>query len=127
MDRASLAADVLFDMRLGKRTAAGLPPDAVPPSLADAYRAQDQLVRKMLADFGGTAMGYRAAATNVAAQRQMDVAGPFFGTLLSATTHLSPAALPAAQFTLRIVEAEFGFEMAADVPASPIPYTAESV
>ena len=71
--------------------------------------------------------GYKAAATNVAAQRQMDVDGPFFGTLLGATSHKSPATFVASQFTLRIVEAEFGFEMGADVPASPIPYTAESI
>jgi 2-keto-4-pentenoate hydratase len=127
MERASLAAETLFDMRLAKRTAAGLPPDAVPPTLADAYRAQELLVQKMLAKRGGTSIGYKAAATNVAAQRQMDVDGPFFGTLLGATSHKSPATFPASQFTLRIVEAEFGFEMGADVPSSPIPYTAESI
>lgn len=127
MDRASLAADTLFDMRLVKRTAAGLPPDAVPATLADAYKVQELLVQKMLAKRGGTSIGYKAAATNVAAQRQMDVDGPFFGTLLGATSHKSPAMFDASQFTLRIVEAEFGFEMGADVPASPVPYTAESI
>ncbi|MBN9122122.1 MAG: fumarylacetoacetate hydrolase family protein [Planctomycetes bacterium] len=127
MDRASLAAEALFDMRLTKRTAAALPPDAVPSTLADAYRTQELLVGKFLARLGGAAIGYKAAATNVTAQRQMDVDGPFFGTLLSATTHRSPATLPAANFTLRIVEAEFGFEMGADVPASNVPYTAETV
>lgn len=127
MGRATLAAETLFDMRLTKRTAAGLPPDAVPPSLADAYRAQELLVKRLLARLDGRAIGYKAAATNVTAQKQMDVDGPFFGTLLSATTHRSPAALPASAFTLRIVEAEFGFEMGADVPASPVPYVAETV
>jgi len=127
MDRSSLAADALFDMRLTKRTAAALPPNAVPPSLADAYDAQAALVRKMLARLGGTAIGYKAAATNVTAQRQMDVDGPFFGTLLAATSHASPATLRAADFTLRIVEAEFGFEIGDDVPPSDAPYTAESI
>jgi 2-keto-4-pentenoate hydratase len=127
MDRASLAAETLFDMRLTKRTAAGLPPDAVPPTLADAYRAQELLVRKMLAQRGGTTIGYKIAATNVTAQRQMDVDGPFLGTLLGATSHRSPASLPASAFTLRIVEAEFGFEMGADVPPSDVPYTAETI
>ena len=127
MDRSTLAAETLFDMRLARRTVAALPPDAVPQSLADAYRAQELLVRKFLARLGGTTIGYKAAATNVTAQRQMDVDGPFFGTLLSATTHRSPATLPAAGFTLRIVEAEFGFEMGADVPPSDVPYTAETI
>ena len=123
----SLAADTLFDMRLHKRTAGGLPPTAKPGTLAEAYRVQALLVEKRLAQLGGAAIGYKAAATNVAAQKQMDVDGPFFGTLLSATSYKSPAALKASDFTLRIVEAEFGFEMGADVPASPIPYTAESI
>jgi 2-keto-4-pentenoate hydratase len=123
----SLAAETLFDMRCAKRTAAGLPPGAVPQSLAEAYRVQALLVEKQLARLGGKPIGYKAAATNVTAQKQMDVDGPFFGTLLSATTHASPATLPAEAFTLRIVEAEFGFEMGADVPTSPVPYTAETV
>jgi 2-keto-4-pentenoate hydratase len=127
MDRTALAADELFDMRLKKRTAAGLPPGAKPAALAEAYRVQELLVRKMLARLDGRPIGYKAAATNVAAQKQMDVDGPFFGTLLSATSHTSPATLRAADFTLRIVEAEFGFEMGADVPPSAVPYTAETV
>lgn len=127
MDRASLAADVLFGMRLNRTTSAALPPDAVPPTLADGYAAQNILVRKMLDRLGGTTIGYKAAATNVTAQRQMDVDGPFFGTLLSATSHASPTTLPAANFTLRIVEAEFGFEMGEDVPLSAEPYTADTI
>ena len=127
MNSLSLAADTLFDMRLSRRTVAALPPGAVPASLADAYRAQSLLVQKLLSRLGGTAIGYKAAATNLTAQRQMDVNGPFFGTLLSATSHRSPAVLPASAFTLRIVEAEFGFEMGEDVPPSDVPYTAESI
>jgi 2-keto-4-pentenoate hydratase len=127
MDRYSLAADTLFDMRQAQRVVAALPADAVPPSLADGYHIQERLVLKMLAKLGGSPVGYKAAATNETAQRQMDVAGPFFGTLLSATTHRSPATLPAAAFRLRIVEAEFGFEIGQDVPPSDVPYTAETV
>jgi 2-keto-4-pentenoate hydratase len=81
----------------------------------------------MLARLGGAHIGYKAAATNETAQRQMDVNGPFFGTLLAATSYRSPATLPASAYRLRIVEAEFGFEMGEDVPASDVPYTAESV
>jgi 2-keto-4-pentenoate hydratase len=123
----SRAADTLLDMRLNKRTAADLPRDAKPVALADGYRVQELLVAKMLARLDTKPIGYKAAATNVAAQKQMDVDGPFFGTLLAATSHKSGVTLPASSFTLRIVEAEFGFEMGADVPASPIPYSAETV
>jgi 2-keto-4-pentenoate hydratase len=128
MDRYSLAAGTLFDMRQAQRAVAALPAGSVPQSLADGYRIQELLVAKMLAKLGGAPVGYKAAATNETAQRQMDVAGPFFGTLLSASTHRSPATLPAAAFRLRIVEAEFGFEMGQDVPpSSEEPYTAETI
>jgi 2-keto-4-pentenoate hydratase len=127
MNPLALAADTLFDLRLARHTAAGLPAETKPPSLAEGYRVQELLVEKLLARLGGTTIGYKAAATNVAAQKQMDVDAPFFGTLLSATTHKSPVTLPASAYTLRIVEAEFGFEMGADVPPSVVPYTAESV
>lgn len=123
----NLTADELLDMRLTKRVVADLPPDIKPVTLADGYRAQEALVAKLLARLDATAIGYKAAATNVTAQKQMDVDGPFFGTLLSRTSHTSGVMLPAADYTLRIVEAEFGFEIGADVPASPIPHTAESV
>jgi 2-keto-4-pentenoate hydratase len=127
MDPISLAADTLFDMRQAKRTVGALPPGVVPESLAGAYHVQERLVQKLLALLGGKTIGYKAAATNVTAQKQMDVDGPFFGTLLSATTQNSPAALPSSAFTLRIVEAEFGFEMGSDVPPSDEPYTADSI
>jgi len=127
MSSLTLAAETLHDMRLNKRTVASLPPGAIPTSLAEAYRTQELLVRKFLDRLGGKIIGYKAAATNETAQRQMDVDGPFFGTLLSATSHRSLATLPASQFTLRIVEAEFGFEIGEDVPPSTKPYTAESI
>lgn len=127
MDRATVAAEFLFDLRVNPRKVAGLPPDALPPSLEEAYRAQQMLVGKMLARSGGRPIGYKVAATNVAAQKQLDVSGPFFGTLLSSSTRQSPAALPAAGFTVRCVEAEFGFEIGADVPPAGEPYTAETV
>jgi 2-keto-4-pentenoate hydratase len=127
MDRFARAAETLFDMRQTHRVVASLPPDAVPQSLADGYRIQELLVQKLLAKLGGKHIGYKAAATNETAQRQMDVNGPFFGTLLAATSHRSPVTLPSSAYRLRIVEAEFGFEIGQDVPASEVPYTAETI
>ncbi|MBM3980942.1 MAG: hypothetical protein FJ304_11775 [Planctomycetes bacterium] len=122
-----LTADELLDMRLQKRIVADLPSALKPATLADGYRVQEALVAKLLARPDATAIGYKAAATNVTAQKQMHVNGPFFGTLISRTSHDNGIVLAASDFTLRIVEAEFGFEMGADVPESPVPYTAETV
>ncbi len=46
---------------------------------------------------------------------------------MSSAIHPSPARLNASDFTIIGIEAEFAFEMGADVPASEIPYTAETI
>lgn len=127
MDRDLETATFLFDMREAKRREPRLSEQLTPGNLTEAYRAQERLVEKLLARFGGHPIGYKIAATNVLAQKDMDVDAPFFGRLLSASTHSAPAVLSASPFTIRLIEAEFGFEMADDVPAAGAPYTAETV
>ena len=126
MDRVTAACEYLLDLRRTRRPVAALPADVVPRSLEEGYAVQDQLVRKLLDRSGGQPIGYKVACTSQLAQRALGVDGPFFGVLLSHSSHASPATLPGADFTVRCAEAEFGFEMAADVPAGP-EYTAESI
>jgi 2-keto-4-pentenoate hydratase len=127
MDRITAACDYLWDLRQRTRPpVAALPADVVPRSLAEGYAVQEQLVRKLLERHGGKPIGYKIACTSILAQKALGVDGPFFGTLLTHSTHKSGAKLPAADFTVRCTEAEFGFEMAADVPAGPT-YTAETI
>jgi 2-keto-4-pentenoate hydratase len=126
MDRVTAACEYLLDLRRTRRPVAALPADVMPRSLAEGYQVQERLVRVLLDRSGGRPVGYKVACTNLLAQKTLGVDGPFFGVLLSHSTHRSPAALPASDFTVRCAEAEFGFEMAADVPAGPA-YTAETV
>jgi 2-keto-4-pentenoate hydratase len=126
MDRVAAACDYLLDLRRTRRRVPALPPDVVPRSLAEGYEVQDRLVRRLLDQFGGRPVGYKIACTSELAQKALGVDGPFFGILLSHSTHPSPAAVPGSAFTVRCAEAEFGFEMAEDVPAGPA-YTAESI
>lgn len=126
MDRVTAACDYLLDLRQTKRRVAALPADIVPRTLAEGYEVQDKLVRHLLDRSGGHRIGYKIACTSTLAQKALGVDGPFFGTLLSHTTHRGPATLPGSDFLVRCAEAEFGFEMAADVPAGPA-YTAESI
>ncbi len=81
---------------------------------------------KLLDRLGGKPIGYKIACTSTLAQKALGVDGPFFGTLLSATTYASGIQLPASDYTVRCAEAEFGFEMAADVPAGRT-YDAETI
>jgi 2-keto-4-pentenoate hydratase len=126
MDRVTAAADYLFELRQTKRRVAALPPDVAPRSIAEGYAVQERLVQRLLDHFGGRPVGYKIACTSELAQRALGVDGPFFGLLLSHSTYPSPGTLPGSAFTVRCAEAEFAFEMAADVPAGPA-YTAETV
>ncbi|HVK08879.1 MAG TPA: hypothetical protein VM597_08900 [Gemmataceae bacterium] len=126
MDRVTAACDYLFDLRRTRRPVASLPADVVPRSLAEGYEVQDRLVRKLLDHTGGHPIGYKIACTSELAQKALGVDGPFFGVLLSHSTHTSPTTLRASDFTVRCPEVEFGFEMAEDVPAGPT-YTAVTI
>jgi 2-keto-4-pentenoate hydratase len=126
MDRVRAAGEYLMGLRRSKERVAALPPDLVPRTLAEGYEVQERLVAMLLDRFGGRPIGYKIACTSELAQKALGVDGPFFGVLLSHTTHASPATLRGGDFTCRCAEAEFGFEMAADVPAGPT-YTAETI
>jgi 2-keto-4-pentenoate hydratase len=126
MDRVTAACDYLLDLRRTQRRVPALPADIVPRTLGEGYQVQEQLVRKLLDRSGGRPIGYKIACTSLLAQKALAVDGPFFGVLMSQSSHPSPATLPGKDFTVRCAEAEFGFEMAADVPAGPV-YTAESI
>ena len=126
MDRIAAACDYLLMLRREKRRVAALPPDIVPRTLAEGYQVQALLVNKLLAEHGGQPIGYKIACTSELAQKALGVTAPFFGTLLSATTFANGAGIRGANHLVRCVEAEFGFEMARDVPGGPT-YTAESI
>jgi 2-keto-4-pentenoate hydratase len=126
MDRVIAACDFLFDLRLKPRKVPALPEEIVPRSLAEGYEVQRLLVDKILARESGRPIGYKIACTSKLAQQALAVDGPFFGVLLSHSTYQSPAKLRESAFTIRCIEAEFGFEMGADVPAGPA-YTATTI
>ena len=127
MERARLTAEFLLAARLERRVFDSLPEGAVPGSMHEAYRAQELLVRELLARSGGRVIGYKIAATSAAAQQLLQVDTPFFGQLLSHSSYPSPTVLPSGEFTVRCVEAEFGVEIGGDVRPGHRPYTRESI
>jgi 2-keto-4-pentenoate hydratase len=106
---------------------AELPVGVRPQSADAAYQVQADLIPQLLAHFGGNAIGYKIACTNEIAQRQLHVDSPFFGRLLSATTQDSPASIPSGDYFMRVMEAEFAFRMARDLPPAVQPYTRDQV
>lgn len=127
MDKIQKAADFLVDLRKSPRTVDAIPTEFRPESIEQAYEIQNALAKGLLSHFGGEQIGYKIACTNKLAQELLNVEAPFFGCLLSSSTYPSPARLKANAITHRLIEAEFAFELDADVPASSIPYTQDSI
>ena len=116
----SSGAELLAQARIAHKRLPELPAAIRPMNPAEAYAVQDGLVDRLLAHYGGSVIGYKVACTNVTAQRQLHVDAPFCGRLLSAfffeSLFESPARVDASKFFMRVVEAEFAFEMAHDLP-----------
>lgn len=91
----------------------------------EAYACQEALVSKLLGHYGGHGIGYKVACTNVTAQRQLNVDGPFYGRMMSAFCFDSPARIDPEKFFMRVVEAEFAFLMARGLPPRSAPYSVE--
>ncbi|MET0459962.1 MAG: fumarylacetoacetate hydrolase family protein [Ilumatobacteraceae bacterium] len=109
------AAAELLDMRASRRVVPDLPPALRPPTLADAYAIQQRVVADLLARSGGRGIGYKVACTNEIAQAALQIDRPVFGRLMSQTTSPSGTTLAAGPFIHRVIEAEFGFRIGADV------------
>jgi 2-keto-4-pentenoate hydratase len=124
-------SELLAQARIGHKRLAELPVGIRPKTPAEAYAVQDNLIDQWLSHYGGGIIGYKVACTNVTAQRQLHVNAPFCGRLLSAFffENLSggPARVDASKFFMRVVEAEFGFEMARDLPPTSTPRSREEI
>ena len=127
MTPAEAAANFLATLRRTHRFEAAIPESCCPSNVSEGYAIQTALVDRLLSENGGTRIGYKVACTNTYAQNLLNVDAPFFGQLLESSSHSAPARLPAMTFAHRLMEPEFAFEIAADVPISGTPYTAESI
>jgi 2-keto-4-pentenoate hydratase len=129
MESASqlLAADTLLSARLRRERLPELPLDARPVTPEEAYLCQDRVVERLLSHYGGHLIGYKIACTNAIAQRFLNMPEPFYGRLLSASTFDSPARLPASNFFMRIIESEFAFQFARDLPPAGHPLDRDEI
>ena len=125
------AADLLMRARLDRQRLAALPDDCRPGDEAEAYQVQDRYVDRMLAHYGsgggGGIIGYKTGCTNVTAQQQLGLNSPFAGPLLEAFVLTGPASISSEDGFMRMIEAEIGFRLGQDLPASGAPYDAASV
>ena len=123
----SNSSELLAQARIKHKRLPELPAAIRPKTPAEAYAVQDALIDQWIAHYGGGVIGYKVACTNVTAQRQLNVDAPFAGRLLSAFFFDSPAKVDASKFFMRVVEAEFAFEMARDLPPTHQPRSREEI
>lgn len=121
------AGDYLAGLRFSGRQIEAIPAAIRPTDLDTAYAIQDVVVGRLLTRQGGHRIGYKIACTSKGAQEMLHVDGPLYGQMLSFSSHAAPASLRRSDFTQCVIESEFGFRMAADLPASPTGYNAQSI
>lgn len=124
---AVAAAQHLLAHRRSQEVMEDLPGGLRPLDLGEAYAIQDELVSRLLTGPEERLVGYKVACTNPIAQAALKIDRPVFGRLLAATTHRSGVSLAASRFNHRVIEAEFGVRMGADVPLGSGPHTAETI
>jgi 2-keto-4-pentenoate hydratase len=109
-------SQLLLDARLRQARLQELPPGVRPANTPEAYECLARLVEEINAHDGGHCIGYKIACTNAVAQRFLSMPEPFYGRLLSNSTFDTPALLQPGDFFMRIIESEFAFRFARDLP-----------
>jgi 2-keto-4-pentenoate hydratase len=109
--RAEACAAAIWDAwTTGTRRAAL--PDSIRPTTPDAGRR----AQRALGEHAGRSYGWKLAATSRAGQAHIQVDGPLPGPLFERFRYEPGAVLPSRDLHMRVVEAEFAFRMARDVP-----------
>ncbi len=121
--QAREAGALIWQNWQGQSRIDGLPQSCRPQTLVDGYAAQAALAGLS----GWQPVGWKIAATSIAGQKHIGVDGPLAGRLLDGKLHQDGAQLPAAHLHMAVVEAEFVFRLATDLPARGRDYTADDV
>jgi len=117
------AARRLLAARREGRVLPGLPADCRPASVEDGYAIQARLV----ALSGLATEGWFLGCTNPEIQRLLGIDGPYFGRLLAGAVRPSPAEVAVPAGIPPVLEAEFAFRLAADLPPRDRPYAEAEV
>ena len=117
-----VCSQVLLHSYVRRVRLAELPLDVRPSTPQEAYQCQARFVEQL-----GQTIGYKIACTNAIAQRFLSMPEPFYGRLLAASTFDSPARLAAGDFFMRVIESEFAFQFARDLPPASRPLDREQI
>ena len=123
--RAESMARHMWDARRMSRRYENLPDTLAPASISEAYAAQEAYWRLAEPVYGPVA-GVKVATTTKVMQQLMGINHPCGGAIFAKTIHRSPARISKAEFVNLRVESKIALKLAADMPASQAPWTAES-
>ena len=112
------AASLFAKARLEHGVVDGLPPDLSPANIAEAYAIQAKLAEKL----GWAVGGWFCGCTNRAIQEQLGLTEPYCAPLFRHLIHHTPTVLAAKDFAPIVLECEFSFILARDLPARPEAY-----
>jgi 2-keto-4-pentenoate hydratase len=123
VSNAQEAANFVWNLQREGRRIAKLPDAFRPATRAAGYAAQacfEAFSAKPL-------FGWKIAATSVAGQQHINVDGPIAGRLLAERVFEPGAEVPLAGNQMMVVEGEFAFRVATDLPPRAMPYTRDEV
>jgi 2-keto-4-pentenoate hydratase len=112
------AASLFAKARIERGIVDGLPSDLAPANIAEAYAIQAKLAEKL----GWAVGGWFCGCTNRAIQEQLGLAEPYCAPLFRHLIYRTPAVLDSKDFAPIVLECEFSFILARDLPARPQPY-----
>lgn len=117
------AASLFAEARRHKTIVDGLPRELAPRNIVEAYAIQAQLAEKLGWEIGGWFCG----CTNRAIQEQLGLAEPYCAPLFRHLIHKAPTVLDTRDFAPIVLECEFSFILARNLPARPEPYGLDEV
>lgn len=117
------AADALLAANRERRRIPDLPEGCRPANEEEAIAICDAVTRKTTGAVGGWKMG----AADPTARQKLGLKEPFTGMILSELVYETPASFPFASLLRPVVESEYAFRMADDLPPRGTPYDREEV
>jgi len=109
-------AEFLFSLRKENKCVDDLPENLKPTDVESAYAIQDVLVQMLSEHHQATGIGYKIGCTSLGAQKLLNTNMPVYGQLLSSHQFSSPKTLQTNDYSMIVIEPEFGFQLAEDVP-----------
>jgi 2-keto-4-pentenoate hydratase len=117
-DQKQAACKLLYDCWRG-----GTQIEALAPSLRPHDRSEGYAIQGFIEHYSSQPLfGWKIAATNVAGQTHIGVAGPLAGRLLAERIIADGGVCPLASNLMRVAELEFAFRMEGDIAPRSHPY-----